>query len=215
MSWIIPPGPVADGLRIGLLGGSFNPAHAGHLYVSETALKRLKLDSVWWLVSPGNPLKDGADMAPLAARLQSAMRVAAGEPRIHVSAVEQRLHTIYTIDTVKALRRRFPKVEFVWLMGSDNLQQFDRWRNWQGLARLVPIAVVQRPGTILAALNAPLVRRFGMRRHARPDMRPPCVTILDGARNSESATRLRASGPSPWDKTRPMLDSRSKPETRP
>ena len=189
---------MADGLRIGLLGGSFNPAHAGHLYVSETALKRLKLDSIWWLVSPGNPLKSDADMAPLAARLQSAKRIAMREPRIHVSALEEALHTIYTIDTVKALRRRFPKVEFVWLMGSDNLKQFSHWRRWQALAHLVPIAVVQRPGTILAALNAPLVRRFGMRRDARLDPKPPAVTILDGARNFESATRLRASGQAPW-----------------
>jgi nicotinate-nucleotide adenylyltransferase len=194
----VPPGPVADGLRIGLLGGSFNPAHAGHLYVSETALKRLALDSIWWLVSPGNPLKDDATMAPLAARLQSARQIAAHEPRIHVSALEEALHTIYTIDTVKALRRRFPNVDFVWLMGSDNLEQFSRWRRWQALARLVPIAVVQRPGTILAALNAPLVRRFGMRRDTRHGLKPPAVTILDGARHFESATRLRALGQAPW-----------------
>src|SRR5579871_3781018 len=205
--WVVPPGPVADGLRIGLLGGSFNPAHAGHLYVSETALKRLALDSVWWLVSPGNPLKADVSMAPLAARLKSARDVAEHEPRIHVSAVETALHTIYTIDTVKALRRRFPKVAFVWLMGSDNLQQFSRWRSWQALARLVPIAVVQRPGTILAALNAPLVRRFGMRRDGCMDGKPPSVTILDGARNPESATRLRALGS--WDGGSPMLDSHS------
>jgi nicotinate-nucleotide adenylyltransferase len=189
---------VADGLRIGLLGGSFNPAHGGHLYVSETALKRLRLDSVWWLVSPGNPLKGSASMASLPARLESAKRIAMHEPRIHVSGLEDALHTIYTIDTVKALRRRFPKVDFVWLMGSDNLQQFSRWRRWQALARLVPIAVVQRPGTILAALNAPLVRRFGMRRDTHSGPKPPAVTILDGARNFESATRLRASGQAPW-----------------
>ena len=189
---------MADGLRIGLLGGSFNPAHAGHLYVSETALKRLELDSIWWLVSPGNPLKDDTAMAPLAMRLQSARQIAAHEPRIHVSALEETLHTIYTIDTVKALRRRFPNVDFVWLMGSDNLEQFSRWRRWQALARLVPIAVVQRPGTILAALNAPLVRRFGMRRETRLGLKPPAVTILDGARHFESATRLRALGQAPW-----------------
>ena len=198
MSWIVPPGPAADGLRIGLLGGSFNPAHAGHLYVSETALKRLKLDSVWWLVSPGNPLKDGGSMASLAARLQSAQRIAAHEPRIHVSALEAALHTIYTIDTVTALRRRFPHIDFVWLMGSDNLEQFSRWHRWQALARLVPIAVVQRPGSILAALNAPLVRRFGMRREAWAGQKPPSVTVLDGARHFESATRLRALGQAPW-----------------
>ena len=192
MNWIVPPGPVADGCRIGLLGGSFNPAHAGHLYVSDTALKRLKLDSVWWLVSPGNPLKDKASMAPLAARLENARRMAAHNPRIHVSALEQALHTIYTIDTVAALQRRFPGVHFVWLMGSDNLEQFSHWRRWSDLARRIPIAVVQRPGSLLASLNAPLVRRFGMtRRLCRPEQ-PPAVTILDGARNHESATRLRS-----------------------
>ena len=189
---------MAEGLRIGLLGGSFNPAHPGHLYVSETALKRLKLDSVWWLVSPGNPLKNKSSMATLASRRESACEIAAHHPRIHVSALEQQLHTLYTIDTIRALQRRFPGIHFVWLMGSDNLAQFSRWRRWQALARLVPIAVVQRPGTILAALNAPLVRRFGMRRDTRQSSKPPTVTILDGARNFESATRLRASGQAPW-----------------
>ena len=161
-------------------------------------MKRLKLDSVWWLVSPGNPLKAATGMAPLSTRLQSAQRLAVHHPRIHVSALEAALHTIYTIDTVKALRRRFPNVAFVWLMGSDNLQQFSRWRRWQALARLVPIAVVQRPGTVLAALNAPLVRRFGMRRDTHLGSKPPAVTVLDGARNFESATRLRALSQTPW-----------------
>lgn len=205
--WIVPPGPANEGLRIGLLGGSFNPAHGGHLYVSETALKRLNLDSVWWLVSPGNPLKEDATMAPLAARLRSAHEVAAREPRIHVSALEQTLHTVYTIDTIKALKRRFPRIRFIWLMGSDNLEQFSRWRRWQELARLVPIAVIQRPGSILAALNAPLVRRFGMQREFRDGAKPPAVFVLDGARNSESATRLRALRAGPWGGAVPMLDS--------
>ena len=188
MSWIHPPGPAAEHLRIGLLGGSFNPAHSGHLYVSETALRRLKLDSVWWLVSPGNPLKDEAGMAPFASRLEGAQAVAGHHPRIHVSSLERRLGTRYTIDTITALERRFPEIQFVWLMGSDNLAQFSRWRRWQDLARKIPIAVVQRPGSILASLNAPLIRRFGMV-HALS--RPPAVMILDGARNHESATRLR------------------------
>jgi len=194
LNWIAPPGPVADGLRIGLLGGSFNPAHAGHLYVSETARKRLRLDAVWWLVSPGNPLKDKSSMAPLKARLDGARKIAGRDPAIHVGALEQQLGTIYTVDTVKALQRRFPKVRFVWLMGSDNLEQFSRWRRWDEIARHIPIAVIQRPGSILAALNAPLVRRFGMVREPREPMRPPLVMVLDGARNSESATRLRLLG---------------------
>ena len=194
LNWIAPPGPVADGLRIGLLGGSFNPAHDGHLYVSETARKRLKLDAVWWLVSPGNPLKDKSSMASLAARLEGARKIAGRDPAIHVSTLEQQLGTIYTVDTVKALQRRFPKLRFVWLMGSDNLEQFSRWRRWDEIARTVPIAVIQRPGSILAALNAPLVRRFGMVREPHEPMRPPLVMVLDGARNSESATRLRLLG---------------------
>ena len=189
MNWIRPPGPAADSLRVGLLGGSFNPAHSGHLYVSETALKRLHLDSVWWLVSLGNPLKSEAGMAPFASRLQGAEAIAHGHPRIHVSGLEQALGTRYTVDTVAALERRFPKIRFIWLMGSDNLAQFSRWRRWQELARRVPIAVVQRPGSILASLNAPLVRRFGTTRALST---PPAVMILDGARNHGSATRLRA-----------------------
>jgi len=178
-------------LRIGLLGGSFNPAHSGHLYVSETAIKRLNLHEVWWLVSPGNPLKAKAGMAPLAQRLASARAIAAHHPRVHVSGLEQALGTRYTIDTVTALERRFPQMQFVWLMGSDNLAQFSRWRRWQELAHKVSIAVVQRPGSIMASLNAPLIRRFGA---TRTLSRPPAVMILDGARNRESATRLRTLG---------------------
>ncbi len=123
--WITPPGPVADGLTIGLLGGSFDPAHEGHLYVSQVALKALKLDYVWWLVSPGNPLK--AAPGAVEARLAGA-RLVARHPRIRVSGIESRLGTRYTIDTVTALQRRFPRVRFVWLMGTDNLAQFGRWR---------------------------------------------------------------------------------------
>ena len=189
MNWLNPPGPAADGLRIGLLGGSFNPAHSGHLYVSETAIKRLHLSAVWWLVSPGNPLKSETGMAAFVKRLKGAEEIAHGHPRIHVSGLEQELGTRYTVDTVAALERRFPKIQFVWLMGSDNLAQFSRWRRWQELARKIPIAVVQRPGSILASLNAPLVRRFGTTRALST---PPAVMILDGARNPESATRLRA-----------------------
>ena len=153
LTWIAPPGPVADGLTIGLLGGSFNPAHDGHAYVGETAMKRLKLDYVWWLVSPGNPLKGAGDMAAFAARLKSAGAVAR-HPRFIVTDIERYLGTRYTADTIAALRRRFPGVRFVWLMGSDNLRDFSRWQRWQQIARAIPIAVVQRPGSIMAALNA-------------------------------------------------------------
>ena len=189
MNWIKPPGPVAPGLRIGLLGGSFNPAHGGHLHVSLTAMKRLRLDYVWWLVSPGNPLKETP--APLDKRLAGA-RAIARHPRLIVSDIEAQLGTRYTIDTVKALQRRFPFVHFVWLMGSDNLENFHHWRNWQEIARRLPLAVVQRPGSLQARNNAAPIRRFGTSGALRP---PPAILVLDGARNFESATRLRRLGP--------------------
>jgi nicotinate-nucleotide adenylyltransferase len=180
---------VADGLTIGLLGGSFEPAHGGHLYVSLTALKELRLDYVWWLVSPGNPLK--GTPAPFAQRLAIARKIAR-HPRLVVSDIERQLSTRYTVDTVKALQRRFPGVRFVWLMGSDNLKYFHRWRNWQEIARRLPLVAVVRPGSVFARGNAVLVRRFGLS-HALKT--PPCVLVLDGARNAESATRLRSLGP--------------------
>jgi nicotinate-nucleotide adenylyltransferase len=183
--WIRPPGPVADGLRIGLLGGSFDPAHEGHLYASLVALRALDLDYVWWLVSPGNPLKPvpGA----LTGRLTAARR-AARHPRIRVTDIEARLHTCYTFDTIVALQRRFPRVHFVWLMGSDNLLQFSRWRCWQDIARRLPIVVVRRPGSALAALPAALTRRFGQ---ATKPGAPPSILLLDGRRNPASSTALR------------------------
>jgi nicotinate-nucleotide adenylyltransferase len=185
--WIAAPGPVADGLRIGLLGGSFDPAHAGHLYVSEIACKALKLDYVWWLVSPGNPLKSSP--APLAVRLARARNAARGARRIVVTGIETRLQTRFTIDTVTALGRRFPQVTFIWLMGSDNLEQFSRWRRWQEIAAILPIAVVRRPGSVLASLHAPLARRLGMARRLGS---APSLVVLDGPRSRESSTELRA-----------------------
>ena len=190
--WIRPPGPVAPGLRIGLFGGSFNPAHSGHLYVSLTALRRLKLDYVWWLVSPGNPLKTASSTADFAKRFASAQKIAR-HPRLMVSDIERQLGTHYTIDTVKALLRRFPQVQFIWLMGSDNLENFHLWWDWQKLARFLPLAVVQRPGHIMASIHAAPIRRYGAQRGS-PFSRPPAILILDGARNPESATRLRALG---------------------
>ena len=185
MGWIRPPGPVSDGLRIGLLGGSFDPSHGGHLYVSRIALRALKLDYVWWLVSPGNPLKPlpGA-LAVRLARARNTVR----DARIFVTDIEARMGTRFTADTVAALRKRFPQVDFVWLMGSDNLEQFSRWRRWRQIAASIPIAVVRRPGSVLASLQAPLARRIGVSRrlgHA------PSLVVLDGPRSLESSTRLR------------------------
>ncbi len=162
--WIKPPGPIADGMRIGLLGGSFNPAHEGHLYVSDVALKRLKLDYVWWLVTPQNPLKGSIGLASLETRVRQARKIV-NRPRIVVMDIERCTHTHYSIDTLKALQRRFPRVHFVWLMGSDNLAIFRHWKQWEEIVARVPIAVIQRPGTILSALNAKPMQRFAA--HAR------------------------------------------------
>jgi nicotinate-nucleotide adenylyltransferase len=168
------------------LGGSFDPAHDGHLYVSEIARKLLKLDYVWWLVSPGNPLKP--EPGALGQRLARARIAAARHPFIRVTDIEQRLGTRYTIDTVKALKRRFSHARFVWLMGSDNLEHFARWRRWREIARIIPIAVVRRPDSVLAPLHAPLARRLGVARRLGP---APSLVVLDGRRNWESSTALR------------------------
>ena len=180
--WLRPPGPVAPGLRIGLLGGSFNPAHEGHLHISEVALKRLGLDYVWWLVTPKNPLKGRAGLAPLADRVVHA-RAIARHPRIVVMDIERALGTQYSIDTLKALQRRFPELDFTWLMGSDNLEIFRRWRRWQDIAARVPIAVIQRPGTVMAALSAKPMQHSAARR---------AIRVVDGKRNVQSSTALRA-----------------------
>jgi nicotinate-nucleotide adenylyltransferase len=181
LNWLRPPGPVAPGLKIGLLGGSFNPAHAGHLYVCETALRRLHLDYVWLLVAPQNPLKPVTGMMPLCHRLAAARNLTARNRRLIVSDLERVTASRYTIDTIRVLRARFPLVRFVWLMGSDNLLAFHRWRNWRGIAETVPIAVVLRPGSTLAPLKAKAMQAMGA-----------CFTIADGRRNEASATTIRA-----------------------
>ena len=186
--------------RVGLLGGSFNPAHAGHRHVSVEAMRLLGLDEVWWLVSPQNPLKLDVGMAPMAARLGSA-RGMARHPRIRPLAIENHLGTRYTVDTLAALRKRWPRIRFIWLMGADNLGQFHRWRDWRGIARLVPIAVFGRPGYIGPALTAPAMgwlRRFRRgRAHVRQwiEWRLPAIVILDIRLTALSATSLRAADP--------------------
>jgi nicotinate-nucleotide adenylyltransferase len=186
--------------RIGLLGGSFNPAHRGHRHISLAAMGALGLDEVWWLVSPGNPLKPRAGMASLAARFASARRAARGT-RIRVTAIERELGTLYTVDTLAALIRLYPKRRFIWLMGADNLAQFDHWRDWRGIAALVPIAVVTRPGYDARALKA---RAWGwLRRFVRPaamarnwtEWRPPAIVLLSLPPDRTSATAIRAANP--------------------
>jgi nicotinate-nucleotide adenylyltransferase len=151
-----------DGPLTGLLGGSFNPAHLAHRRISLFTRQALGLDEVWWLVSPGNPLKPAAGMAPLAARFRSAQRVARNAP-IRVTAIERELGTRYTVDTLRALQRQFPHRRFVWLMGADNLAQLHLWRDWRRLAREMPIAVIARPGYNRRALASPAMA--WLRRH--------------------------------------------------
>ncbi len=186
MNWIVPPGPVRPKATIGLLGGSFNPPHKGHLYVSEVAKRALGLSAVWWLVTPGNPLKRASELADLLTRTALAQQVAGAQAT--VTAIEGRIGTRYTVDTLRALRRRFPDVRFVWLMGSDNLAGFGRWKDWATIAASVPIVVVRRPGTALDTLKSPLVRRFGQ---ARRLTAPPCVLLLDGPRSPQSSSAIR------------------------
>jgi nicotinate-nucleotide adenylyltransferase len=188
---------VADGLRVGLLGGSFNPPHAAHRELSLLALKRLQLDQVWWLVTPGNPLKDTRGLPALEKRLTEARKLAA-HPAIHVTGIEAVLRTRYTVDTVAALRRRFANVRFVWLMGADNLSQFHRWRRWQEIAQFVPIAVIDRPTDSFRALAAPAALALSKYRHNEHDaariaqMTAPAWTFLHGMKSPLSSTELRS-----------------------
>lgn len=189
------------GMAVGLFGGSFNPAHDGHAHVAETALRRLGLDRVVWLVSPQNPLKDAADTAPLAERMASAeraARLAASGPSMIVSDVETRMGTGWTIDTLRALVARHPGVRFVWLMGSDNLATFHRWRGWTDIMRLMPVAVIARPGSLLHSRTAPAAERFADARVASerarllPDLAAPAWTYLTAPLNHRSSTAIRA-----------------------
>ncbi|WP_242098261.1 nicotinate-nucleotide adenylyltransferase [Sphingomonas sp. CROZ-RG-20F-R02-07] len=186
--------------RVGLLGGSFNPAHAGHRRITLAAIRALALDEAWWLVSPGNPLKPEQGMAPLAARLASARRMARRAP-IRPSTIEARLGTRYTIDTMRALKRRYPRTHFIWVMGSDNLAQFHRWKGWRAIAREVPIAVIARPGYEGRASASPAagwLRRF--RRPAGQANRwttweLPAFVLLRFRPDPMSATQVRAGNP--------------------
>jgi len=183
--------------RIGLLGGSFNPAHAGHLHVSLEALKRLDLDEVWWLVSPQNPLKAADGMASLERRLAGARAIAAPHKRLRVTDLERVLGTRYSIDTVRALFQHHPKARFVWLMGADNLRQLPRWKGWAALVESIPIAVIDRPGFAPAALSGAPARRYAKARLAPEasrslsDRAAPAWTFLYTRLNPLSATAIR------------------------
>jgi nicotinate-nucleotide adenylyltransferase len=184
-------------MRVGLFGGSFNPAHEGHAHVAETARRRLGLDLVIWLVSPQNPLKPTHETADLAQRMESARSHARG-PGMIVTDLETRLGSAYTIDTVRALKARFPGVRFVWVMGADSLASFHRWRGWTQILKEVPVAVVSRPWIALKSRFSPAARRFARFRvpsaQARllPMMQAPAWVFLRGPLNYQSSTHLRS-----------------------
>ncbi len=189
--------PSAPGLKIGLFGGSFNPPHEGHRGASLLALRRLGLDWLWWLVSPGNPLKDTHELAPLAMRL-AAVRRLAQHPRIAVSGIEAAIGTRYSYETIAYLTQRCPGVHFVWIMGADNLASFHQWKGWRDIAALVPIAVIDRPGSTWSAIHSPagaLLSRYRFEEsngRAFAMAKPPAFIFLHGPRSSLSSTALRA-----------------------
>jgi len=186
-------------MRIGLYGGSFNPAHAGHRHVSLMALKRLGLDRIWWIVTPGNPLKDTGELASTAMRVAQAREIA-DDPRIDVTSFEEGIGARYTIDTLAYLKRRFPGVHFVWVMGADNLAGFHRWRGWRRIARMMPIAIIDRPGWTLKAMGSRSAVALSARRidegaaPALARLKPPAWVFLHGPRSHLSSTLLRRMG---------------------
>jgi nicotinate-nucleotide adenylyltransferase len=187
-----------NGMRIGLLGGSFNPPHAAHRAISLFAIKRLRLDRVWWLLTPGNPLKDTGALHGLAERTAAARKIA-DDPRIDISCLEAVIGVSYTVDTIIHLRRRVSGVRLVWIMGADNLAQFHRWKDWRRIASEVPIAVIDRPPQSFRALAAPAAQALA--RYRLPenqatrltDAHAPAWVFLTGMKMNLSSTGLRNS----------------------
>jgi nicotinate-nucleotide adenylyltransferase len=188
---------VLPGQRIGIMGGTFNPPHDGHRIVAETAVKRLGLDQLWLLMTPGNPLKANGVLPPLAGRL-AATRTFARGPRMKITAFEKDLGTPYTAATLAFLKRRYPRVHFVWVMGADNLASFDRWQHWRTIVQSFPVAVIDRPGWRLKALSSRAALALN---HARiperyapllPDLAPPAWSFLTSRLSELSSTALRA-----------------------
>jgi nicotinate-nucleotide adenylyltransferase len=193
-----PTAQTTRGKRIGLLGGSFDPAHQGHVHITREALKRFDLQEVWWLVSPGNPLKERGP-APMAERIKRAQDVMQ-HPRVYVSGIEAELKTRYTAETLRALQQRFPFAQFTWLMGADNLAQFHLWKDWQEIMQSVPIGVLARPGERIEGRTAPAAQIY---RHAllkgRHSQRlsyakAPAWSFINVPMRDISSTALRARG---------------------
>ena len=194
---------VERGMAVGLFGGSFNPPHDGHLLVAETALRKLRLDQLWWMVTPGNPLKENSDLPELSKRLAWCER-RIGDPRIRLTAFEAAHGLHYTAQTLNFILAQNRGVDFVWIMGADNLAGFHRWQNWQDIANSVPIAVIDRPGSTLSYLSSVMAKTFGRARVDEEDaaalarMKPPAWTFIHGPRSSLSSTAIRNSGAHPW-----------------
>ena len=198
-----PPVPLlplhAPGMRVGLFGGTFNPPHDGHRLASLIALRRLGLDRIWWLVTPGNPLKETAGLPSLAVRMAACRRIAR-HPRIDVSGLEAEIGTRYTYETIAYLRQRCPDTAFVWIMGADNLAGFHRWQRWRDIARLVPIAVIDRPRSTLKASHSRAAIALSRHRLDESDglllagAAPPAFMFLHGPRSDLSSTVLRGNG---------------------
>jgi nicotinate-nucleotide adenylyltransferase len=186
----------ASRMTIGLFGGSFNPPHDGHRLVTLTALKRLGLDRIWWIVTPGNPLKDTSNLLPLYSRI-AACRTLMPEPKIDITGFEKDIGTRYTLDTLRYLKRRCPAVQFIWIMGTDNLVQFHNWQGWRDIARLMPIAIIDRPGTTLKATSSPAAQALHAARWPEfkasliKRAKAPALIFLHGKRSKLSSTVLR------------------------
>jgi nicotinate-nucleotide adenylyltransferase len=185
------------GLRIGVLGGSFNPAHAGHVHISLLALRDMGLDQIWWMVSPQNPLKAEKGMAPFAERMAAAEKITAPHPRLIVTDIETRLGTRYTADTLRTLCARFPHTRFVWMMGADNLLQIPRWRDWQDIFTLTDVAVYRRPSYAVGVLRGLAAQRFTKKRLPSRDAKklarihPTRWVLFSNRLNTQSATQIR------------------------
>lgn len=187
---------VEKGMAAGLFGGSFNPPHRGHALAAEIALRRLRLDQLWWMVTPGNPLKNASELAPLGdriARSQALMH----DPRVKVTAFEAAWRIRYTAETLALVKERNPGVHFVWVMGADSLATFHRWQRWRAIAATFPIAVIDRPGSTLAFLSSVMAKTFARSRVDEDEapklarMQAPAWTFIHGPRSSLSSTALR------------------------
>ena len=190
---------VESGMAVGLFGGSFNPPHAGHVLLAEIALRRLRLDQLWWIVTPGNPLKSHKELMPLKERIAACEKLAE-DPRVKVTAFEAAHHIRYTADTLALVKRKNPDVNFVWLMGADGLKNFHLWQRWQKIALTFPIAVIDRPGSTLSYMSSTLAKTFDYARTDEEDaprlarMKAPAWTFIHGSRSSLSSSAIRREG---------------------